>query len=463
VSPSAPDRAALAHILAPLRRRPAVTLAAVLIVAAIALVAITSAGGTESPVKHVVVIIQENHSFDNVLGQLCIQDHRDCNAAASGKNLRGETIPLSRASDFVVNVYHSQKAQLKAMDGGRMDGFQTVTGCHKDQCYTQYDPSQIPALATLARSGAISDAFFSRAIVPSWGDHLDFFAQTLDGFVGENPDPLPGAPAPGPGWGCDSNRDTPWIDPATRRRLPEPSCVPDRNGRGPYRPSPVAYVPTFGDRLEAAGKTWGIFGAVNPVAKSQTGPYNWAICPTFAECLYGPQHNNMHEQSVFFADAEHGTLPNFSILIPTEGPTGPTSQHNGTSMLVGDNQVGNEVSAIENGPQARSTTIFIYYDDCGCFYDHVPPPSGLGIRVPLVIVSPYAKPGYTDHNVATNSSIIAYAESVLEVNPLTEADEKAYDFHESFDYSAASHAKFRFRAAEVPRSSRELKPPPDVT
>jgi phospholipase C len=222
-------------------------------------------------------------------------------------------------------------------------------------------------------------------------------------------------------------------------------------------------VPTFGDRLDAAGKTWGIFGAVNPANSSQRGPYKWSICPSFAECLFGPQHNNMHEEAQFLADAEKGTMPNFSILIPTSGASGPTSQHNGASMLVGDNQIAKEVSAIQKGPDGSSTTIFIYYDDCGCFYDHVTPPAGLGIRSPLVIVSPLAKPGYTDHNVATSSSILAYTESVLGVSPVTEWDAKAYDFHESFNPTGASAAKFVFHPATVPASSRNLQPPPDAT
>jgi phospholipase C len=454
-----PDGGAPSRWLARLRRRPAVALAIVVALAAIALVGITTATGTSSPVKHVVVILQENHSFDNVLGQLCIQDRRECSAVASGKNLTGETVPLSRATDVVVGVYHSQKAQLKAMDNGRMDGWETVSGCKRDQCYTQYDPTQIPSLAALARAGAISDAFFSRDIVPSWGGHVDFFAQTLDGFIGENPNHLLNAPREGPGWGCDSNRDTPWIDPLTHTRSPEPSCIPDQSGNGPYRRSPVQYVPTFGDRLDAAGKTWGIFGGVNPAGSD----YKWSICPSFAECLYGPQRNNMHDEATFFSEAERGTLPNFSIVIPSSGASGPTSQHNGDSMLVGDNQIGKEVATIQRGPDGNSTTIFIYYDDCGCFYDHVRPPAGLGVRLPLVIVSPYAKPGYTDHNVATNSSILAYAESVLGVGPVTQQDEGAYDFHESFDYSMPTKSKFVFRPAEVPRSSRDLNPPRDAT
>ena len=79
-----------------------------------------------------------------------------------------------------------------------------------------------------------------------------------------------------------------------------------------------------------------------------------------------------------------------------------------------------------------------------------------------MIVS-YAKVGYTDHNDATNSSILAYMESVLGVSPVNEEDGTAYDFHESFDYSKASSSKFVYHAAPLPRASRNLHPPPDDT
>jgi phospholipase C len=446
--------------IAMLRRPRRVIVALTLVGALVAAATLRIAtAGSASPIEHVVVILQENHSFDNVLGPLCIAEHRECSAVSSGKNEKGETIPLTKASDVVVNVNHTQKAQLAAMDQGKMDGWERVSGCQSNQCYTAYEPSQIPSLAALAREGTISDAFFSRDIVPSWGGHLDFFAQTLDGFVGENPTHLSSAPPAGFGWGCDSNLDSPWIEPTTHKRVMEPSCVPNKKGEGPYRKSPVPYVATVADRLEEAGRTWAIYGAVNTKVKAQQGPYKWSICPTFAECLYGPQKNDLHEASQFLTDAKAGKLPSFSILTPSSGVTGATSQHNGTSMLVGDNFIGEEVSAVEKGPDAATTTIFIYYDDCGCFYDHVTPPSGLGIRSPLVIVSPYAKRGYTDHNVATNSSILAYMENLFHVAPVSEEDATAYNFHESF--SAEAHASsFSFSAAAVPAASRDLSPPP---
>src|SRR4029077_19462989 len=118
-----------------------------LVLAAVASARIATAGDASSPIKHVVVILQENHTFDNVLGQLCIQDHRaGCVAASSGKNDKGETIPLSKASDLVVNVSHDQKSQLAAMRKGKMDGWERISGCQENQCYTQYEPSQIPSL-----------------------------------------------------------------------------------------------------------------------------------------------------------------------------------------------------------------------------------------------------------------------------------------------------------------------------
>jgi Phosphoesterase family len=440
-------------------RRALLALALVLAGLAAASLRITTAGGAPS-IEHVVVILQENHSFDNVLGQLCIQDHREnCHAASSGENEKGETIPLSKASDVVPGVGHDQKSQLAAMHKGKMDGWENVSGCQQNQCYTAYEPSQIPSLAALAREGAISDAFFSRDIVPSWGAHLDFFAQTLDGFVGDNP--TKAKHTPGPGWGCDSFLDAAWINPVTHKTLKEPSCVPDREGRGPYRKSPVKYVPTIADRLEEAGRTWGIYGAVVSKGKAQGG-YIWSTCPTFAECLLGPQKENMHEAAQFMSDAKAGKLPSFSIVTPSTDAEGATSQHNGTSMLVGDNYIGKAVAAVKAGADAATTTIFIYYDDCGCFYDHVNPPAGLGIRSPLVIVSPLAKPGFTDNETATNSSIMAYMETVLHVNPVSEEDRTAYNFHNSFS-SVATPSKFVFHPPTVPPSSRGLNPPDEAT
>src|SRR5262249_51510097 len=92
-------------------------------------------------------------------------------------------------------------------------------------------------------------------------------------------------------------------------------------------------------------------------------------------------------------------------------------------------------------PDWASTAVFITYDDCGCFYDHVPPPKGLGIRVPMVIISPYAKPGFTDSNVASFSSMLAFTEHVFGLSPLSDRDASAYDFADSFDFGQPRTAR----------------------
>ena len=149
-----------------------------------------------------------------MLGRLCAKEKpTTCKFATSGLNRKGETIPLSVAEDKVPPVAHGQEAQLTAMHNGKMNGFEQIGGCEERQCYTAFGEEHVKNLWEMARKGAIGDSFFSRDIVPSWGGHLDFFAQTLDGFVGNNPKFQDEGQGKGPGWGCDSHEDSEWIAP----------------------------------------------------------------------------------------------------------------------------------------------------------------------------------------------------------------------------------------------------------
>jgi phospholipase C len=123
--------------------------------------------------------------------------------------------------------------------------------------------------------------------------------------------------------------------------------------------------------------------------------------------------------------------PNLSLITPL----GKDSQHNNQSMAAGDNWIGSMVQAVMSGPDWPSTTIFITYDDAGGLYDHAPPPPGRGIRVPMVIVSPYTRPGFTDSASATLASMLAYVEHTFGLGSLSLEDANAYDFANSFDYS----------------------------
>jgi hypothetical protein len=313
-----------------------------------------------------------------------------------------------------------------------MDGFAKLAGCGaatQYQCMTQFMPSQIPNLASLATHFAVSDRTFELSAIPSWGAHLELVAAKLDGFTGDNP-----SGGSGPGWGCDSEKDAAWRATPSSPIQREPSCIPDYNldstlfpFGGAYRSTPVKPIATIMDELDNAGLPWRFYSSSN----SSDGGYAWATCPTFAECLYTHQRSNLVPRSNVLADAQAGNLPALSLVLPN----GSLSQHNSNSMAQGDNWIGQVVSSIENGPDWASTAVFITYDDCGCFYDHVAPPAGLGIRVPMVIVSPYARPAFVDSNRASFASLLAFTEHTFGLSPLGASDANAYDYSNAFDFT----------------------------
>jgi phospholipase C len=281
------------------------------------------------------------------------------------------------------------------------------------------------------------------------------------GFQGSDPVPAAGV-TPGPGWGCNSDKVT-WWRPQTGPKERIPSCVPDpslslANG-GAFEPTPAPYEPTIFDRLTAAGLTWKIFGTPKPGGGG--GGYAWSICPSIAECEYTSQLQQLVRQTQFETDAAAGTLPNYSVITP--GGPGPSSScHNGLSMTVCDNRIGQVVSAVENGPDWASTAIFITFDDCGCFYDQVPPPVGPdgtqeGPRLPLIIVSPYVKAGYTDTTATTFAGILAYTEQNFGLAPLGVNDAQAYPFTNAFDYTQVPLKGIRTRMTKLPESALHIK------
>lgn len=395
-----------------------------------------------SPIKHVVIVYQENHSFDNVLGRLCARTGT-CDGVTEGTLPDGSAIPLRRSPDIVPKADHQTKAQNRAIHGGRMDGFATIHGCRPDEdpprqdygCFTQFTQAQIPNLWRLATSFAISDRTFQLDSVPSFGAHIELVSTTLSGFTGDRPPDGQGAHQVAPGWGCDSHLDAPWQATPGGLISLQPACVPwyglnaDRYPYGgAYRPTRVRPAATIMDRLDHADLSWKLY-AEGPGEGG--GGYLWAICPNYAKCLYTPRRQNQVDRKDIIDDGRAGTLPNFSVVIPNVA----VSQHNDNSMKAGDNWIGSVVSSIQNGPDWRSTAIFILYDDCGCFYDHVPPPPGLGIRTPMVIVSPWARPGFVDSNDASIASMLAFTEHTFDLNPLSDRDGLAYDYSDAFDYT----------------------------
>jgi phospholipase C len=405
-----------------------------------------------TPIQHVVIFYQENHSFDNVLGLICHSRPTPCDGATTG-HVGNTTIPLSQASDVVPQVVHDTPSQLAGIDNGKMDGFYQISGCGATThyaCYSQYSASQIPNEAALANTFAVSDRTFEWNVVPSFEAHIDLVANTPDGFY-DNPTQRTNT-----GWGCDSGLTARWRPTNTGTFKLEPTCVPAPKTSPGYaaepkavKNSPVSWVPTIMDRFDTAGVTWRIYAA----AKGNGG-YGWSTCPIFADCLYTGQKANAVETGQIITDAQAGTLPSLSILLPHSGATGSTSQHNGDSMAAGDNWIGQVISALEHGPEWSSTAVLLTFDDCGCFYDHVPPPTGNGIRVPMTLISPYARPGYTDSQPASFASMLAFVEHVFNVTPLNNGDSQAYDYFGAFNWSQPPLTGARMAQIPEPASSK---------
>jgi phospholipase C len=418
-----------------------------------------------TPVQHVIIIFQENQSFDSVFGKFCQERNaagvKRCDGVTAGKILNGTTLTLKSMPDIVPSVEHNGGGQISAINGGLMNGFERISGCSAStnyRCYTQLATTRIPNLVRLARSYAISDRTFELCTCSSWMAHNSLAIAGTDGFAvkpGFNPKPAPGFTS-GLGWGCRSNKDADWVNPGTHLNERQPSCIPFfLNGQqiGPYRLSPVSPADTIMDRMDAGGVSWNIFTASDPNI--------WAICPTIAQCEFTGQKSKQLKSGAVITQANAGTLPDVSIVMPTA----PNSQHNGQSIAMGDNWIGSVVSAAMNGPQKTSTAIFITYDDCGCFYDHVPPPAGsqMGIRVPMVIVSPYAKKAFTDSTPTSFAGMLAFIEHNWGLPPLTSADASAYDYRNAFDFSQTPLAPVKMTRTSIPLWERNyLKAHPGI-
>jgi phospholipase C len=463
-----------------------------------------------SPIQHVVIVDQENHSFDDLLGAFCTEQaagtlvraglNQGCDGAAIAKLSKGTTYQLTTEPDFGLNIDHSVNGQATAIDKGKMDGFDQIKGCRSTSkpaygCLTQFDALRgtcgagsnqtcIPNAVDLAKHFAISDRTFEFRQTPSWAGHMILGSATLQDFVGDNPKKTPSGQKPGPGWGCDSGKLESWLQRnGNQGNGPKatfvPACVPDARGSmGPLwdgtsyaRAKHASYVPTIFDRLDGAHLPWRIYGSTG--ADGPSG-YGWTICPTFYECLGSSQKNDLVPADSILNDAQSGHLPAVSFVTPTSA----NSEHQPASVSAGDTWVGSVVDAVMSGPDWNSTAIFLTWDDCGCFYDHVNPLQynpEWGVRVPMIIISPYARAGYTDSQGATFVSLLAFVEHTFGLAPLHPCatvgagdrnctdDANAYDYSNAFDFGQSPLAGISMvRTAQPPGERAWVSAHPDA-
>jgi phospholipase C len=413
-----------------------------------------------SPIQHVIFIYNENHSFDNIFGKYCAAKPVGHCDGKTGKVTfsNGATYNTQPAQDIVPGVCHEVYCLKQVVNGGKMDGWDKLQTCGPGQlaCLQQFNPGQVGVLTWMADHGVLADRFFSEQN-PSAGAHMFFFTgeDTL-GFTGDLPTVLPPGYTATNSWGCDSNRQGNWLNPATNRLELAFFCNPNEpalpNG-GAEGPTPVTAKPDFFTSiLDPSGLSWKIYGAAAPLGSE----WLWNPLPYQAAAL-NRDRAKLAPGLQLVKDARDGTLPNVAFGAPFRSPAGDTSQHNTSSMNVGDNWITNVLTAAATGPEAASTAVILTYDDCGCFYDHVAPPPGLGIRVPLLIWSPWAKKGVVDHQNAQFSSVLAFLEhnfglpSLTALNPTAQDGTVTNDLMDNFDFSQATSAVARqATAAGIP-------------
>ena len=368
-------------------------------------------------IQHTVFLIKENRTFDHYFGLFPGAD-----GATTGAVSTGGTIPLIHPTDpaQLTNLCNTWDCALQAMNGGKMDSFDLINGGTLNG-YTQLQQSDIPNYWSYASHFVLADQYFTSVHGPSFPNEL-FSVAAQSGGVIDNGTNF------GAGVGCDGTPS-------------ELVTVIDSIGSR-TQVSPCFDFPTLADSLASAGVSWMFYGGVPNVFSTIRHIRNSAAWTS-----------NFASSAQFLTDAAAGNLPAVSWLAspPQE------DEHPPADWCIGENWTVQALNALMQGPDWNSTVVFITWDDFGGLYDHVSPPQldqfGLGPRVPLLIISPYAKPGHISHTVYEHSSILKFVETRYRLGPLTLRDATASNMLDSFDFLQSPQAPLMLQPRVCPGSS----------
>ena len=366
-------------------------------------------------IKHVVVIMQENRSFDSYFGTFPGADGipRAANGTFTVCNPEPNTgqclAPYHDRSLINVGGPHGARAHRDDVDGGKMDGFvaqaeSAPKGCGSaPRCKNAtgrdvmgyHTAAELPNYWKYAKNFVLEDHMFASAASWSAVEHLymvsEWSASCTSGpmscknnLVGTDlAPPPPGSPP----------LEFPWTD--------------------------LTYL------LHKFGVSWRyfVFAGTEPDCRDDSAmkckpiPQNaktasiWNPLPHFDTVREDHQLTDVTPLKNFYKMAKAGTLPAVSWIDPTQA----VSEHPTASIATGQAYVTGLINSIMRGPDWKSTAIFLSWDDWGGFYDHVVPPTvdamGLGIRVPGLVISPYSRRGYIDHHVLSHDAYVKFIEN----------------------------------------------------
>lgn len=410
-------------------------------------------------VKHIVVIYMENHSFDNLWGQFPGADGLE---QAKKENIiqldaAGQPYatlpPIPRSSAFPTNlpnnifninqyvaadqvtpdVTHRFYQEQLQIDGGKMDKY-ALYNYTKGLTMGYYKTADLP-LYELAKQYTVCDHFFHSVFGGSFLNHQWLVAAASPVF--------PHAPenikAQVDGLGQLIRDGTVTPDGYAVNTANSVNLHPKTDN--PANLVPVQTGSNIGDRLSDNGVSWAWYsGGWNNIMEGKPAPsftYHHQPFAYFARYAPGTPGRKEHlkDETEFLESAKNGTLPAVSFV----KPIGLENEHPGESTVTGGESHAVElINAVLNGPNGKDAVIILTYDENGGFWDHVAPPIidkwGPGTRIPALIISPFAKKGFVDHNSYETVSILSFIEKRWKLKPLNDRDKNADPLSHAFEF-----------------------------
>lgn len=407
----------------------------------------TSAGAY---IKHVVIIVQENRSFDNLFSGFPGAD-----APTAGYLGKKQIALHATALENPGNIENNWRDAISGWNHGKMNGFgaEHFYGGPRDFAYAYVPRNESAPYWAMARQYVLADHMFPTEFGPSYTAHLSLIAANTD----IRPTPIAEVDAPDSlKWGCEA-------PPGTRTFTLDIHRIERFDGPFPcYR-----NFPTIADRMGSAGITWKYYAApLSGIGKV------WSEFSSIRAVYDGPDWKNViSPQTRILNDVKNGHLAEVSWVTPDW----QDSDHTGSGSNRGPSWVTSVVNAIGESAYWKSTAIFILWDDWGGWYDDVPPPQldfrGLGIRVPCIVISPYArvaagaKSGFISHTQYEFGSILKFVEEVFNLPEIGSpsrgfTDTRAASMLDTFDFAQKPRA---FSAIPAPyRESTFLSERPSL-
>ncbi|HVA34180.1 MAG TPA: alkaline phosphatase family protein [Candidatus Baltobacteraceae bacterium] len=357
-------------------------------------------------IRHVVIIVQENRTFDNLF-----YGFKGAHYATYGYMHDGTKVALHPIDLRGPNIDNGWHDAIWDWDNGRMDRFdENVLGFpHQGAlagryAYSYVKHSEIAPYWTMAQTYVLADHMFPTMFGGSFTAHLDLIAGTT------NLSPTTADvdwPSNRP-WGCDAPAGTVTSLLDTQRN--------EAFNGGPF--PCFSQFRTLADTLDAAHVSWKYYAPA--VDSGDPGGLVWSEFDAIANVRHGPDWTRsvISPQTRVLTDAAAGHLPSVAWVIPDA----VDSDHPGFGNDTGPSWVAAVVNAIGESKDWHSTAIVVLWDDWGGWFDDVPPPQpdfrGLGIRVPCIVISPYAKARYVSHTVYEFGSVVKLVEQVFGLPPL---------------------------------------------